>query len=53
MFCHKCRKELKASDKFCTECGAVMPTQKVKEIPISDDKWYLRLARVTNLCEDL
>lgn len=44
MFCDKCGKELKISDKFCTECGAVMPAEKEKPTP--EDKWYLRLAKV-------
>lgn len=30
MFCHKCGKELKIGDNFCTECGAVILVEKEK-----------------------
>lgn len=48
MFCQNCGNKIKEDNKFCTACGNSAISEKIenKKIVISDDKWYLRLARV-------
>ena len=47
MYCHKCGNEIKGNDKFCIKCGNSILSEKIKEkFVISEDKWYLRLAKV-------
>lgn len=47
MYCHKCGNETKGNDRFCIKCGNHILSEKtIKNPVISEDKWYLRLAKV-------
>lgn len=47
MYCHKCGSEINRDDKFCIKCGFLISSEKTIDKPaISEDKWYLRLAKV-------